>query len=500
MNLKLVLSLILAVLTVVYTPYKALGVEITYSVGYTSPHHCRGAPTAKSPIEACRKAWPGGSYSISLSGGKGNLGDDEYVSGPTCTVNRNGDILVIKLCEHVPLEDNLGDDCDLPYFGNPVNAATGNKFQKEVDYKSKRFGLSVSRYYNSNLGHRWQFSYTDSLEISPSTPNIITYSRPDGLAIRFENIDGVWESRRNNFSLNAVGDLWRLREYGGKTKLFDDNGKLIEIVSQNGSIKTLLYSDSNTPKNTAPGPGYLIGVESFSGKSITYSYDGEGRVSHVIDLSGLEIHYVYDSEGRLVEVTYPDETSKQYVYNEPENTLSTDRPSALTGIIGRSGHRISTFKYDSDGRTVYTSGQGESGSFEFDYSLGRTVVTRPNGSTNTVDFELVNGRILIASQTYPGGHSCSSSTNETMYRTFTPEGWLKTETDLNGNTTEYSYDQKGRVTTKIVAKGTPEENIIETIWHPTLDRKIRIINGPKTTVYTYDNAGRVLSERTERTQ
>lgn len=497
MSIRILLSAFLAVLASALTPSQALSVEITYSVGYWSHNDCRLSPQAADPLTACRLAWPGfDAYEISIFGGKGNMAEpfDPYVPGPTC-IGYDGSRYrqIVKVCASVPLEDNLGEDCDLPYFGNPINAATGNKFQKEVDYSSEKFGLSVTRFYNSSLGHAWRFSYTDSLEI---TPLVIAYSQPDGRGIYFEQNAETWTSSRADVSLKQVGDHWELREYGGLTKIFDEEGKLLTITSQNGSKKTITYSDASTPESVAPEPGLMIGVEHSSGKTISYSYDESSRIDSITDLSGLNITYSYDSVGRLSDVTYPDETTRTYLYNEPSNTSSTDLPSALTGIIGEGGDRSSTFKYDSDGRAVYTAGRGSSETFEFEYNDSMTVVTGPSGTRNEVTFEKVNGRVLMSSQTRPGGHSCSSSNSSTRYKTYTPEGWVKTKTDWKGNVTEYTYDTRGREISRTEAVGTSEQRSIQTEWHPTLDRKVRIVDEGTTTVLDYDNDGNLISERT----
>jgi hypothetical protein len=103
--------------------------------------------------------------------------------------------------------------------GNPINYATGNKYQEEIDYIGPGpFPLVLKRYYNSlnnfsvvagsegasDFGFRWSSSYTRYLIIpSPvvanATPNanewdgtVIQAIRDDGSIINFTYKNGLW--------------------------------------------------------------------------------------------------------------------------------------------------------------------------------------------------------------------------------------------------------------------------------------------------------------------
>ena len=74
--------------------------------------------------------------------------------------------------------------------GNPIHTATGNKYQREVDYASPlRGGLRLVRHYNSYplvragvLGRQWRHSYERSVEAFEGTAAV---ARADGKVVFF---------------------------------------------------------------------------------------------------------------------------------------------------------------------------------------------------------------------------------------------------------------------------------------------------------------------------
>jgi len=76
--------------------------------------------------------------------------------------------------EDIPTEKELG--CSPNLVGNPCNAATGNKFQTEVDYQGAGLmPLSLTRFYNSlddrstAFGFKWRSNFDRRLEFLNGT-------------------------------------------------------------------------------------------------------------------------------------------------------------------------------------------------------------------------------------------------------------------------------------------------------------------------------------------
>ncbi|MBS4051981.1 MAG: hypothetical protein KGZ69_12345 [Methylomonas sp.] len=83
---------------------------------------------------------------------------------------------------------------------NPINDATGNKFQLEADYQGVGdFPLQMVRYYNSAysdvraLGKSWRHTYERELYFDSAKTNAYVI-RPDGKAYRFTKSGGLWLS------------------------------------------------------------------------------------------------------------------------------------------------------------------------------------------------------------------------------------------------------------------------------------------------------------------
>ena len=103
-----------------------------------------------------------------------------------------------------------------PIVTNPVNAATGNKYQREVDYVSPvSAGLRLMRHYNSEpmvragvLGRQWRHTYERSVERVLSTAGVW---REDGRALFFTRAaDGTWRSRTGTIArLSELSDACR---------------------------------------------------------------------------------------------------------------------------------------------------------------------------------------------------------------------------------------------------------------------------------------------------
>lgn len=85
---------------------------------------------------------------------------------------------------------------------NPINGATGNKYQRETDYsRSVVNGLRFERHYNSLsadlkpgiAGGHWRSTYDRSVEVTfNGTETIVVNYRPDGQGEFFVEIASVW--------------------------------------------------------------------------------------------------------------------------------------------------------------------------------------------------------------------------------------------------------------------------------------------------------------------
>ncbi|NKB33806.1 MAG: hypothetical protein GKR91_11975 [Pseudomonadales bacterium] len=80
--------------------------------------------------------------------------------------------------------------------------------------------------------------------------------------------------------------------------------------------------------------------------------------------------------------------------------------------------------------------------------------------------------------------------------TYDANGFMASSTDWNGNLTNYVHDNRGLETSRTEAVGTAEERIISTTWHPVFRKPTQIVEPGRTSTFTYDALGHILT-RTE---
>ena len=251
--------------------------------------------------------------------------------------------------------------CPNASAGNPINVASGNKFQDEMDFTAApHTGLELHRYYNSRdtttspFGANWRGSYCAKLSLA-SDGKIATLTRVDGRVETFKLTAGAWTSDPDVVSkLSAVMNAsvqtgWKLVTAEDSTEIYFLDGRLSSITTHSGLTTTLSYdSDKNLAKATGP-----------FGHVIAFSYDPSNRVTEAKAPDGGAYKYRYDSNNNLVSVTYPDNTMRQYLYE------NSGFPHALTGIVDEKGVRFATYGYDANG--LATSTEHRNGLGEGDY-------------------------------------------------------------------------------------------------------------------------------------
>lgn len=360
--------------------------------------------------------------------------------------------------------------------GNPIHAATGNKYQEESDYIGiGPYPLRFSRYYNSDglfrpgstIDRNWRGYFDRTLDLSDG-PVIQTVSvyRHTGKAYYFIQNAAGWISEPDvRFRLwqtnNASGTLigWRLETEEGEVEFYDAEGRLTSILALDGFSLDLLYG----------GDGRLSHVRDSNERVIEFDFGSDGRLALLRLPDGETIEYSYDAGGRLVGVDYPGSAYREYLY---ENSMF---PRLLTGIVDESGARRASWEYDALGRAVLSvSGTPSSfsGRVEVTYlSSTQSRVRRYTSETafvdSTLQFGVSFGTIRLLSADQP----CQSCGPSIMSRSYDSNGFLDEEVDRLGTVTDHDFDSRGRETKRIAAKSRsgntdlPERRTTETDWH-----------------------------------
>ncbi len=415
-------------------------------------------------------------------------------------------------------------------ISDPVYAANGELLQAEPDYKGAG-GLNFTRTYRSTYGSFASvinqafvdYSLPADTKFLPCYPDVYTlgggytglycfpYATPGGLMqYQIQTSDGrtiLFTGPNNAVTANAditervtqvtLADSsmgWQVVRDDDSTETYDASGLLIQTVLRGGQSFTYTYSTASTAASIAPRAGLLLTQSDAFGHTLSWQYNVSGQMSQMTDPAGGIYQYTYDTIGNLTGVTYPDGSSKIYWYNEPANTGGANLPRALTGITDEGGVRYETFQHDSSGRTVTTQRAGGLDNYAFNYTNPgtTTVVTDPLGTSRTYQFGQILSYSQDASITQP-----AASGSGTVSNTFSHDahGNVSAETDFNGIQTTHIYDlTRNLETSRTEAHGTARARTITTQWN-TVWRQPALITEPnRTTAFTYDSLGNVLTK------
>ncbi|MGD2111975.1 MAG: DUF6531 domain-containing protein, partial [Gammaproteobacteria bacterium] len=424
--------------------------------------------------------------------------------------------------------------------GNPVNVATGNKHQAEVDLSMPEIGLSFVRYYNSNaaysddygtsqdVGELWRTGYSAALLVladGSADPNstlpapVIKARRPDGRLVTFTRTSGQWVSEADiHMSLAETASGYAITAPNGVTEEYEPyaNGKarLARIVRPNGMAQTLAYNAA----------GQLESVTGPFGHTLRFTYTG-GRLATLTGPGGQTHTYAYDANANLEYVYYPDGSTDTWL-NNPYRRYHYEKPGhtfALTGIsdsLNGQEVRYATFNYDARGRATLSHHAGNAERVDIAYNDAdgtRTVRnSRDIPSTYTTVSQL--GVELVTGIAGPGCSTCGKgeessyydpATNNLMYRRDGASVIKYGEYDTSGNyhcrvegigpgdTTDLALDSCA-----FDPAASPDARIIRYSYSQLFRGKTTRITGPsvypgaaRVTTHAYDSFGNRTLER-----
>jgi YD repeat-containing protein len=327
-------------------------------------------------------------------------------------------------------DKNGGPEC--PSNGsNPINGATGNKYQRELDLATMPGGLEFVRHYNSyqvlqqgsrepGLPVNWRHNYSRNITWRAGSITTATLSRPEGRAWSFTLTEaGVWQA-----DADVPGELQALRQegdivgwiYHGKDNViehYNSDGQLQRIVSPEGLSISLQHHD-----------GRLAVVTDRHGHQLQFQYypqghDHAGLLAELVGPDNARWQYNYDAQANLTGVQYPGFSAqlslRHYHYNEPAHTEDTDLPHALTGITLENGDRYGTYRYDAAGRAV----SSEHGSMQANrthisyHSDGSRTITDALGKQRQYNYVNRVGVARVTSISEPCSHCGGQSENRT---------------------------------------------------------------------------------------
>jgi RHS repeat-associated protein len=422
----------------------------------------------------------------------------------------------------LPAPKNLGTDCEpckhgMPGWseGNPINAATGNKFQIETDFVgAAHAGLELRRFYNSQdttataFGANWRSNWQRSLAQSDSST--VKMTQTNGRVDTFTYNGTAWVSDSDVTSqLSAVMNAgtqtgWQLLKDDDSTELYTLDGRLSSVTDRAGNVTTLTY-DSTNRLSTVAGP--------FQHKLI-FGYNADNLISDVTLPDNKHVSYGYDAAHNLTSVTYPGNAVRQYLYNESAHTGGADLPHAMTGIIDENHVRFATYKYDANNRAISTEHAGGAEKVSITYNTDGTSSVK-DALEHVHSYTLTPVLDVIKPTAISGAPVPSAGGKAFVYDA---NGNVTSHMDFNGNLDCHAYDLTRNLETARVeglapgktcpadpATYTPAagsaERVILTQWHPTFRLPAQITEPSgvpgvnRVTTFAYDNAtGNLLTQ------
>ncbi|MEQ4203115.1 MULTISPECIES: DUF6531 domain-containing protein [Pseudomonas syringae group] len=357
--------------------------------------------------------------------------------------------------------------------GNPINAANGNKFQYEEDFKlGVADSIVVGRYYNSIDG-LWRHSFSDALNVGK---DFVVLIHADGRESMFKAVDGKYVSTTDLgvLLLNEAG--WTYTSTDGSVMDFSVEGDLVRKISKHGAAQNIARDK------------YNLQITNSVGQSVKISEDILRQLT-LLEAEGVKLQYFYSAQ-RLSSITKNiggDSSSRSYQYEDSRN------PGLLTGITDERGVRFATWSYDDSGRAVSSQHSGGAGLTQIAYNAdGSSSVTNELGKTTVYRYQQIDGvKRIIAIDGEPSPN-CPAS-NSTY--TYNDRGLVLTKTDAKGLVTNYDYNDRGFEISRTEASGTTLARTTTTEWDPDRFLPIKVIEPNRITVYSYDNQGRELTRQ-----
>lgn len=444
--------------------------------------------------------------------------------------------------------------------GNPIELGTGVKVQQEIDIpKTNNSPIFFERYYNASAASQyiWSHNYTKNiteLNNTNSIPRTKALSAPfptpsdaclSGWSAIKGNLTDSWAKNstvefrdgkcnvvRNNAVVNNLpiitnvdfvltldtpavqlqrpaGEIY-LFQYDSTQKYYGVNGALGNLIRVHSGDVEWRYTTANNDIEDYSVAGKLISTTSSNGVKQTLTYDSvSGLLSQVQDSVGGKLtfgytgntltsvtennnkitSYTYNASGNLItDVKRPDNTHRLYHYEDSRF------PTYLTGITDERNVRYATWSYDAQGRAISSehAGGAEKTLLAFNTDGSTTVTNALNKQTIYRFDDIAGARRVVKVEGQPTTNCVGANQNYS----YTPEGWVASKTDWNGNKTTYAYNTKGQEISRIEAYGSPAAKTISSEWHPSLNLKTKITESDKETIYSYDANGLLVNQKT----
>ncbi len=372
--------------------------------------------------------------------------------------------------------------------GNPINLITGNKYQRELDFRSTSTRLTWQRHYNSananfnfGLGNGWSATYLASLQSITNDSAAVLQSNGRRIEFRAATTEhsNSGESESTNLwkaalpsdgTLQLQGDyrLWSLPD--GRTLRF--KGPFLVQIDFPGAAWLKLYYTEQRLTTATDELGQTLRFDYYP-PILTYDANNGDENNDNASLFGQAaahlksvtlpdnsvITYDYDDSFNLTRARFSDGTERHYHYED------TDFLSHLTGLTDRRGNRVANWGYNREGYAIRFEREGGVERVDLTYNhptiigdVGSTTITNSLGEQSLYTWQRYpeHGQSLLLSSS---GAGCSRCPPPGYSYSYTGDFQLREARNENGLTTRWEYDDKGRATAVFQAASDGTERL-----------------------------------------
>jgi RHS repeat-associated protein len=257
-------------------------------------------------------------------------------------------------------------------------------------------------------------------------------------------------------------------------------------------------------KNYYDDAGRLIKTVDADGKETIFTHDLNSRTETIKDRAGNVTVHKYDERGNIIETHAPDGTVTATDYHRWSDGKLSDlkETESVTGLFTDefsptaplSTKTFTTrYSYEDDDPNTPPTNDG----------LLRKLVD-PKGNTTTFTYD-DRGHVLTAADA--NANAAGGTPSATVTNTYDPNGLLQTATDALGHVTTYTYDAKGNPDTETrtvtITNVDGSSNVVNAVTdrdYNALGQLERLTDpAGHVTTYEYDTNGNRRFERTTRT-
>lgn len=293
-----------------------------------------------------------------------------------------------------------------------------------------------------------------------------------------------------------------------------------------GQLTSATNALHQTTKYFYNSTGDLTSIVNANGATAaSYTYDAFDRVATYTDSEGWTVSYNYDAADRVTKITYPDGTSDNYTYNRLDLASSQDRlgrtwsytydaDRRMTVATDPVGHQT-LYAYNPDGElTSQTDPNGNVTQWAYDVEGRLISKTYADSSTTTYTYENTTSRLksvedaLHQTKQYSytednrlSGISYLAAVNPTPNVSFAYDPYFARVTSMTDGTgtTNYSYVPVGALgALQLQQDATPLASGTITYAYDALGRvNSRTIAGSGPETFGYDAIGRLTSHASD---